>query len=69
MVRAERVLEALVVRAGVDEVRGAELLHAAQALQDRRVHERERPVVERDGAVDGVPDGDAQADAPADGAP
>jgi hypothetical protein len=56
VVCAQSVLEARVVRARVDEVRGPELMDAPQALHARRVDERERAGVERDVVVDGVAD-------------
>ncbi|MCA1819056.1 MAG: hypothetical protein LC620_03215 [Halobacteriales archaeon] len=68
MVRAEAMLEATVVRAGIDEVRSAQLLHAAQALERRRIDEGDRPRLERYGAVDGVAQGDVRDGRPIGGA-
>jgi hypothetical protein len=54
--RPERVLEAGVLRAGIDEAGGPELPHAAQPLHLRRVEEAQLLVGEVDVAVDGIPD-------------
>jgi len=48
VVRAERVLEARVRRAGVDEVRPAELADVAQPLKDVGVNEAESDLVDAD---------------------
>ncbi len=54
--RPERVLEAGVVRAGVDEIGEAELPDLAEALEERRVQEREQRRLNLDIAVDRVAD-------------
>ena len=48
MIRAERVLEARVRGAGIDEVREPELPHVAQPLEHGRVDELERQRVDTD---------------------
>ena len=52
----ERVLEAGVIRAGVDEVCESELPDLAEALEQGRVHEREERGLDLDVPVDRVPD-------------
>ena len=54
---AEAVFETGVDRRGEDEMRGAELFDAAQALNGRAVDQRHFLFVERDVAMDGVADG------------
>ena len=54
VIRAQRVLEARMRRAGIDQVSKAELSHIAQALEVAGVHELHRERVNPDVVPEGV---------------
>src|SRR5437773_6878896 len=54
MVCTQRVLEARVRRARIDEIRPTELANISQPLKDLRIHERQRQLVDADVVPDGV---------------